>query len=58
LFYESLSYAQPVQAPKNYSDVERIFMRHLGTVMANEVTPENALKEAQVELSEAMESAR
>ena len=44
--------------PKNYSDVERIFMRHLGTVMANEVTPENALKEAQVELSEAMESAR
>jgi multiple sugar transport system substrate-binding protein len=58
LFYESLSYAQPVQAPKNYSDVERIFMRHLGTVMANEVTPENALKEAQSELSEAMESAR
>jgi multiple sugar transport system substrate-binding protein len=58
LFYESLSYAQPVQAPRNYSDVERIFMRHLGTVMANEVTPENALKEAQAELSAAMESAR
>jgi hypothetical protein len=33
-------------------------MRHLGTVMANEVTPENALKEAQIELSEAIESAR
>jgi multiple sugar transport system substrate-binding protein len=58
LFYESLSYAQPVQAPPNYSDVERIFMRHLGTVMANEATPEDALKEAQAELSEAMESAQ
>jgi multiple sugar transport system substrate-binding protein len=58
LFYESLSYAQPVQAPANYSDVERIFMRHLGTVMANEATPEDALKKAQAELSEAMESVR
>jgi ABC-type glycerol-3-phosphate transport system substrate-binding protein len=47
-----------VQAPANYSDVERIFMRHLGTVMANEATPEDALKKAQAELSEAMESAR
>jgi multiple sugar transport system substrate-binding protein len=58
LFYESLSYAQPVQAPSNYSDVERIFMRHLGTVMANEATPEDALKKAQAELSEAMEGAQ
>jgi multiple sugar transport system substrate-binding protein len=58
LFYESLSYAQPVQAPPNYSDVERIFMRHLGTVMANEATPEDALKKAQAELSEAMQGAQ
>lgn len=58
LFYESLRYAQPVQAPKNYSDVERIVMRHLGSVMANEVTPENAMKAAHDELSAAMEGAR
>jgi multiple sugar transport system substrate-binding protein len=54
LFYQSLSYAAPVQAPANYSEVERILMQHLGQVMANEVTPEAALKAAHEELSAAM----
>ena len=54
LFYQSLSYAAPVQAPVNYSEAERILMQHLGQVMANEVTPEAALKAAHEELSAAM----
>ena len=56
LFYKSLSFAAPVQAPVNYADVERILMRHLGQVMANEVTPEDGLKAADQELTEAMKS--
>jgi multiple sugar transport system substrate-binding protein len=56
LFYKSLSYAAPVQAPVNYADVERILMRHLGQVMANEVTPEEGLKAADQELTEAMKN--
>jgi multiple sugar transport system substrate-binding protein len=56
LFYKSLNYAAPVQAPVNYADVERILMRHLGQVMADEVTPEDGLKAADQELTEAMKS--
>jgi multiple sugar transport system substrate-binding protein len=56
LFYKSLSYAAPVQAPVNYADVERILMRHLGQVMANEVTPEDGVKAADQELTEAMKN--
>jgi multiple sugar transport system substrate-binding protein len=55
LFYESLRYAAPVQAPANYSEVERILMQHLGQVMADEVKPEEALKAANEELSDAMQ---
>jgi multiple sugar transport system substrate-binding protein len=54
LFYKSLTYAAPVQASANYAEVERILMRHLGQVMANEVTPEDGLKAADQELAEAM----
>jgi multiple sugar transport system substrate-binding protein len=54
LFYKSLSYAAPVQAPANYGEVERILMRHLGQVMADEVKPEDALKAADQELTSAM----
>jgi len=54
LFYKSLTHAAPVQAPANYAEVERILMRHLGQVMANEVTPEDGLKAADQELAEAM----
>ncbi len=54
LFYQSLTYAAPVQAPVNYAEVERILMQHLGQVMADEVKPEDALKAAHEELSAAM----
>ena len=54
LFYQSLTYAAPVQAPTNYAEVERILLRHLGQVMANEVKPEDGLKAADQELTEAM----
>jgi len=55
LFYKSLSYAAPVQAPANYAEVERILMQHLSQVMADEVKPEEALKAANEELSGAMQ---
>jgi multiple sugar transport system substrate-binding protein len=55
LFYESLRYAAPVQAPANYAEVERILMQHLSQVMADEVKPEEALKAANEELSAAMQ---
>jgi multiple sugar transport system substrate-binding protein len=54
LFYQSLTYAEPVQAPPNYGEVERILMRHLGQIMADEVKPEEGLKAAHEELSAAM----
>jgi multiple sugar transport system substrate-binding protein len=54
LFYKSLSYAAPVQAPANYGEVERILMRHLGQMMADEVKAEDALKAADQELTAAM----
>jgi len=54
LFYGSLTYAKPVQAPTNYAEVERIFMRHLSQIMADEVKPEDGLKAADEELSAAM----
>ena len=54
LFYKSLTHAAPVQAPPNYAEVERILMRHLGQIMADEVTPEDGLKAADQELAEAM----
>jgi multiple sugar transport system substrate-binding protein len=55
LFYESLRYAAPVQAPANYPEVERVLMQHLSQVMADEVKPEEALKAANEELSAAMQ---
>ncbi|PWT86341.1 MAG: hypothetical protein C5B58_01575 [Acidobacteria bacterium] len=55
LFYKSLSYAEPVQAPDNYAEVERILMRHLGQIMAGETTPDEGLKAADQELTEAMQ---
>jgi multiple sugar transport system substrate-binding protein len=53
-FYKSLTYAEPVQAPANYAEVERILMRHLSQIMANEATPGEGLKAADQELTEAM----
>jgi len=54
LFYQSLSYATPIQAPANYGEVERILMQHLGQVMFDQAKPEVALKEADQELTAAM----
>ena len=54
LFYGSLKYAKPVQAPTNYAEVERILMRHLSQIMADEVKPQDGLKAADEELTAAM----
>ena len=54
LFYQTLSYAAPVQAPANYSVIEQILFKHLGQVLADEVKPEEALQDANEELSAAL----
>jgi multiple sugar transport system substrate-binding protein len=54
LFYQTLSYAAPGQAPANYSVIEQILFRHLGQVLTDEVKPEDALKAADEELSAAL----
>jgi hypothetical protein len=54
LFYQTLSYAAPVQAPANYSVIEQILFKHLGQVLADEVKPEEALQAANEELSAAL----
>ena len=55
LFYESLEYAQPVQAPPRFTDLETIFMRHMGDVMSGAAEPEEAMEAAQEELATALQ---
>ncbi len=55
LFYQSLLYAAPLQAPANYSEIEQIFMQSLGQIMVNQANPEDALKAADQELTAAMQ---
>ena len=55
LFYESLEYAQPVQAPPQFTDLETIFMRHMGDVMSGAAEPDEAMEAAQEELATALQ---
>jgi multiple sugar transport system substrate-binding protein len=57
-FFESLEDIKPVPSPANFAEVESIFMRNLGLIMSNQVTPEQGLEAAHVELSEAMANMR
>ena len=54
-FFGSLSDIKPVPSPANFAEVESIFMRHMGQIMANSVTPEQGLEAAHAELSAAMQ---
>jgi multiple sugar transport system substrate-binding protein len=56
LFYGSLAYARPVQAPIKYPDVDTIVMRHLGEVMSGSKTPQDAMQAANSELAAAFKS--
>jgi multiple sugar transport system substrate-binding protein len=54
VFYGSLADIKPVPSPANFAQVEEIFMRNLGLIMSNAVTPEQGLETAHTELSAAM----
>ena len=57
-YFESLDDIKPVPSPANFSEVESIFMRNLGLIMANSVSAEEGLALAHEELSEAMADLR
>ena len=57
-YFESLDDIKPVPSPANFSEVESIFMRNLGLIMANAVSAEEGLALAHEELSEAMADLR
>jgi multiple sugar transport system substrate-binding protein len=54
VFYGSLADIKPIPSPGNFAQVEEIFMRHMGTIIAKQVTPEQGLEAAHKELSAAM----
>jgi multiple sugar transport system substrate-binding protein len=54
VFYGSLADIKPIPSPANFAQVEEIFMRNLGTIMAKQVTPEQGLAAAHTELAAAM----
>jgi multiple sugar transport system substrate-binding protein len=58
VFFASLDDVKPIPSPANFAEVESIFMRHMGSIMANEVPPEDGLANAHKELSEAMAKLR
>jgi multiple sugar transport system substrate-binding protein len=57
-FFASLDDIKPIPSPPNFAEVESIFMRHLGAIMANSETPEAGLEAAHQELSAAMAKLR
>lgn len=57
-YFDSLADIKPIPSPPNFAEVESIFMRHMGLIMSNSVTPEQGLEMAHTELSAAMEKMR
>lgn len=55
LYFDSLQDIKPVPSPANFAEVESIFMRHMGQIMANSLTPEQGLEMAHNELTIAMD---
>jgi multiple sugar transport system substrate-binding protein len=58
VFFGSLDDVKPIPSPPNFAEVESIFIRHMGLIMANSVTPEEGLAAAHTELSAEMAKAR
>ena len=54
IYYASLDNTRPVASPPNFNELETIFMRHMGEVMSDAVTPEAGMAAAHEELSAAM----
>ncbi|MDH3730614.1 MAG: sugar ABC transporter substrate-binding protein [Acidimicrobiia bacterium] len=55
LFFDSIEYAIPIPSPRNQPEVETIFMRHIGDILAGNVEPEAGLLAAQQELEPTFE---
>lgn len=55
IFYDLLASAKAVPAPENFSDMEGIFTRHFNDMMTNAKTVDEAMAEADKELSAAMQ---
>lgn len=55
LFFGSLEDIKPIPSPANFSEIESLFLRHMGEIMANIVTPEQGLENAHIELTAAMD---
>lgn len=54
-FWESLNDIKPVPSPANFAEMSEIVMRHLSEIMANNVTAEQGLEAAHIELTSAMD---
>jgi ABC-type glycerol-3-phosphate transport system substrate-binding protein len=54
IFYDSLNNSKPVPSPPEYNQVENIWLRYLGALTANEMTPEQAAAGAHKEISEVL----
>ena len=54
-FWESLNDIKPVPSPANFAEMSEIVMRHLSEIMANNVTAEQGLEAAHIELTGAMD---
>ena len=55
IYYESLDDMKFVASPANFNELETIFMRHFGEMMANSKTAEEAMADAHQELQPAMD---
>ena len=58
IYYESLDDMKFVASPENFNELETIFMRHFGEMMANSKTAEQAMADAHQELQVAMDKLR
>jgi len=56
-FFGSLDDIKPVPSPKNFSEVESISVRHIGTMMTNQVSIKKGMKNWHDELQKAMDEA-
>lgn len=52
LFYDSLEIAQPVAAPRNFTDLEAIMGRAMGEILAGTTTAEDSFADAHQELED------
>jgi ABC-type glycerol-3-phosphate transport system substrate-binding protein len=55
LYYQTLPHTLPVPSPANFQEVEKIFIRYYTAMMADEVSIEEGVKQADAELNASFE---